>query len=224
MKKTILQVLAMTTLIGASFSARAQVHRQVVCNGQVVRVDLSVCPSGRSAAPVPAQVPPPVAAPAPAPVVPPALVAPHSVVVRKPAKQFTLRVGLGLDIFPFDFSLRLSKHLAWTTHFLLFGLGDSDDGLVFGGLLTGLDWYFGRRVFEGLHMGVRAGLFGVHVSGDDDNLKVPMVRAGIGYDWVFEDFVTVGLEGGIHYLHAGGDEDSVHMVFPYLRLSGGFVF
>ena len=227
MKKTSLHVAAVFVVVFASVSARAQQTRRVECANGGVRVEVDVC-GQRSQAPAQAlrpAVPPPVVAPAPAPVVPPALVTPSVSVARKPLKRFNVRLGLGLDVFPLDVSVRLSKNVVWANSGLIFGVGGADDGVIVGGMLTGLDWYFGRRAFDGLHIGMRAGFFSVHEGGEyGGTTTIPMARVGVGYDWVLEDFFVVGLEGGLHYTHIGGHEDSIHIVLPYLRLSGGIVF
>ncbi|MCD6497474.1 MAG: hypothetical protein J7M25_04115 [Deltaproteobacteria bacterium] len=202
------------------------------CNGQItVQVDVG-CPNATlPPAPPAAQPPPTPSAIAGSPEVPTDMDAPAPTVrvAKKPAhKRYHVRFGMALDLFPFTIDLRLSDHVSLSTSFLFVMAGDDESQEVYAGLMGGLDYYFHGRTLTGLRMGGRLGLWVMGASGQwRDAFKLVIARAVIGYDWIFGKVFSLGLEGGLQYIHVADHDVSPNwrnLAFPHIKLTLGFIF
>ena len=154
---------------------------------------------------------------------------PIKVVIVKPdPKPVNNRItfnplGIILGAGSVNYERRLSNHVSLEVSPTFFYWGWDDSDTFGGGLSLGANFYVKPNAPRGLHFNISA--LGGDVNCDGDNTYVAGGRALVRYNWVWDSGFTLGLGGGVQYVHVGGDYVSgLNGVLPAVSFNIGYAW
>jgi hypothetical protein len=133
-------------------------------------------------------------------------------------------LGAVLGLGSFTYERALTDHVSLTVLPSFMYLGFDDTKVYGGGLGLGTAFYVSGPAPSGLRfsLDVTPGL----VSTDAETAFLVNGRAMLGYNWVWHSGFTLGLSGGVQYLHMSLEKTDVSFtgILPAAELNVGFVF
>ncbi len=136
-------------------------------------------------------------------------------------------LGLLLGVGNLTYERVLTDHFSLETSPAFLYWGFSKDKIYGAGLGLGGSIYFSGTAPQGARLNVSAmpGFVSAETGSSSDSVFLLAAKATVGYNWVWRNGFTMGVGGGVQYIHLSQDTDTAfNGILPAADFTLGFVW